>query len=245
VCEGNEHRARPKRSRMLKPSPPKVLVADDEENISFLVTAALKLAGMQVQSCGSGRDALELNACFRPDVLVLDVLLPDLNGFEVLKRLRDQGCGVPVLFLSARGETDLRVRGLTDGGDDYIVKPFALEELVARVEVALRRTGAERCSRRLTVGPLELDDEAHLVTRANEAVHLTPTEYNLLRLLMANAGRVVPREQILHHVWDYDFGGDSSIVETFVSSLRRKLDFGDVKLIHTVRGIGYTIRQAP
>jgi two-component system OmpR family response regulator len=230
---------------MMMPSPPKVLVTDDEENISFLVTSALKLAGMRVHACGTGRDTLELNASFRPDVLVLDVMLPDLSGFEVLKRLRDQGCHVPVLFLSARGETDVRVRGLVNGGDDYIVKPFALEELVARVQVALRRTDAERYGRRLAVGPVELDDEAHLVTRDDEAVHLTPTEYNLLRLLMANVGRVVPREQILHHVWDYDFGGDSSIVETFVSSLRRKLDVGDVKLIHTVRGIGYTIRQAP
>jgi two-component system OmpR family response regulator len=230
---------------MRKMAPPKVLVTDDEENISFLVVSALRLAGMETRACASGREALELNASFRPDALVLDVMLPDLDGFEVLKRIRNAGSDVPVLFLSARGDTDVRVRGLTSGGDDYIVKPFALEELVARVQVALRRSGAEEAPPRLVVGPLELDDEAHLVSRDGESVHLTPTEFNLLRLLMANAGRVVPRGQILDHVWEYDFGGDSSIVETFVSSLRRKLDRGDEKLIQTVRGIGYIIRPSP
>lgn len=227
---------------MNKPAPPKVLVTDDEENISFLVVSALRLAGIEARSCATGRKAVALNASFRPDALVLDVMLPDLDGFEVLKRIRNSGSGVPVLFLSARGETEVRVRGLTSGGDDYIVKPFALEELVARVQVALRRAGTDGASPRLVVGPLELDDEAHLVSRDGEPVHLTPTEFNLLRLLMANAGRVVSRGQILDHVWEYDFGGDSSVVETFVSGLRRKLDGGDVKLIHTVRGIGYTVR---
>ncbi|HZD88444.1 MAG TPA: response regulator transcription factor [Gaiellaceae bacterium] len=230
---------------MNRTGPPKVLVTDDEENISFLVVSALKLAGMETRSCATGREAVALNGSFRPDALVLDVMLPDLDGFEVLKRIRSTGCDVPVLFLSARGDTDVRVRGLTSGGDDYIVKPFALEELVARVQVALRRAGTDGAPPRLVVGPLELDDEAHLVSRDGEPVHLTPTEFNLLRLLMAHAGRVVPRGQILDHVWDYDFGGDSSIIETFVSGLRRKLDIGDVKLIHTVRGIGYTIRSSP
>ncbi|MFN0153940.1 MAG: response regulator transcription factor [Gaiella sp.] len=220
----------------------KVLVVDDEENISFLVVSALRLAGIEARACASGRAALQEAASFRPDAVVLDVMLPDLDGFEVLKRLRGSGSQVPVLFLSARDETETRVRGLTSGGDDYIVKPFALEELVARVQVALRRSGATGGPRRLVAGEIELDDDAHLVTRAGEPVHLTPTEYNLLRLLMVNAGRVVPRAQILDHVWDYDFGGDSSIVETFVSYLRRKIDTGEPKLIHTVRGIGYTMR---
>jgi len=173
---------------------------------------------------------------------VLDVMLPDLDGFEVLRRLRQRRLVMPVLFLSARTETADRVRGLTSGGDDYITKPFALEELVARGEIALRRSGAAATEPQIAVADLVLDDDAHLVTRAGEEVQLTPTEYKLCRLLLTNAGRVLSRAQILDHVWNYDFDGDSAIVETFVSSLRKKIDHVEPRLVQTVRGIGYTIR---
>lgn len=198
---------------------------------------------MEVEVAANGRDALTSTEQFRPDVLVLDVMLPDLDGFAVLQELRSRGHLMPVLFLTARDETTDRVRGLTSGGDDYITKPFALEELVARVQVALRRGGiAPRQSAKLVVADLELDDDAHQVTRSGSVVHLTPTEYKLCRLLMSNAGRVVSRGQILDHVWEYDFDGESAIVETFVSSLRKKIDNVEPKLVETVRGIGYTIR---
>ena len=176
-------------------------------------------------------------------MLVLDIMLPDIDGYEILQQLRKAGNMVPVLFLTARGTTADRVKGLTSGGDDYITKPFALEELVARVQVALRRIGAAETPGRIVVGDLELDEDAHLVTKAGEPVHLTPTEYKLCRLLLTNAGRVVSRAQILDHVWEYDFDGESAIVETFVSSLRKKVDNSEARLIETVRGVGYTIRQ--
>ena len=223
---------------------PRVLVVDDEANISSLVASALRLAHIEVEVAATAREALTTTEVFRPDALVLDVMLPDLDGFEVLRQLRTRGHLMPVLFLSARTETEDRVRGLTSGGDDYITKPFALEELVARVQVALRRSGAASArSGKLTIADLELDDDAHLVHRAGAAVHLTPTEYKLCRLLMTNAGRVVSRGQILDHVWEYDFDGESAIVETFISSLRKKIDDSEPHLIHTVRGIGYTIRS--
>lgn len=224
-------------------STPKVLVVDDEENISFLIASALRLADMTVEVAATGGDALRLAADFAPDVLVLDIMLPDIDGYEILQQLRKAGNMVPVLFLTARGTTADRVKGLTSGGDDYITKPFALEELVARVQVALRRIGAAETPGRIVVGDLELDEDAHLVTKAGEPVHLTPTEYKLCRLLLTNAGRVVSRAQILDHVWEYDFDGESAIVETFVSSLRKKVDNSEARLIETVRGVGYTIRQ--
>jgi two-component system OmpR family response regulator len=171
-------------------------------------------------------------------------MLPDLTGFEVLRLLRRRGMEMPVLFLTARGATADRVRGLTSGGDDYITKPFALEELVARVQVALRRSGADggATPARIEVADLVLDDDAHQVTRAGRPIHLTPTEYKLCRLLMTNAGRVLSRAQILDHVWEYDFDGESAIVETFISSLRKKVDHTDPRLITTVRGVGYSLR---
>lgn len=224
-------------------SEPRVLVVDDEENISFLVASALRLADMEVAVAATGRDALTVTEQFEPDVLVLDVMLPDIDGFAVLQQLRSRGHLMPVLFLTARDETADRVRGLTSGGDDYITKPFALEELVARVQVALRRRGvAPADSAIIRIGDLVLDNDAHRVSRAGKSVHLTPTEYKLCRLLMTNAGRVVSRGQILDHVWEYDFDGESAIVETFVSSLRKKIDSGEPKLLETVRGIGYMIR---
>ena len=182
--------------------------------------------------------------CF--DLVVLDVMLPDLDGFDVLRRLRETGVGAPVLFLTARDATADRVHGLTVGGDDYVVKPFAIEELVARVHAVLRRAGQSEAQRTvLRCADLELDDEAHVVRRAGRLVALSPTEYKLLRYLLLNMGRVVSRGQILDHVWNYDFDGQSGVVDTFIGYLRRKLDTTEPRLIHTVRGVGYSIRLQP
>lgn len=222
---------------------PKVLVVDDEENISFLVSSALKLDGCEVRTAASGREAVIETERFAPDAIVLDVMLPDFDGFEVLRRVRNAGCQAPVLFLTARDGTGDKVLGLTSGGDDYIVKPFVLEELVARVQVALRRRGSSPLSSRLQVHDLVLDDDAHRVWRGDTEVHLSATEYRLLHCLMANAGRAVTRAQILDHVWQYDFDGESSIIESFMSNLRKKVDATEPKLIHTVRGVGYSIRE--
>ena len=221
-----------------------VLVVDDEENISYLVSSALRLADLEVTTASTGEEALAACTPTFPDVIVLDVMLPDLDGFAVLRRLRDRGVGAPVLFLTARSDTADRVRGLTSGGDDYIVKPFALEELVARVHVALRRRGTTPTpSGRHQVHDLVLDEDQHRVWRGATEVHLTATEFNLLRILLSNAGRVVTRAQILDHVWQYDFAGESAIIESFVSTLRKKVDATEPKLIHTVRGVGYTVRE--
>jgi two-component system, OmpR family, response regulator len=222
---------------------PRVLVVDDEENVSFLVTSALRLAGIETRTAADGASALTEADAFAPDAVVLDVMLPDFDGFEVLRRLRGRGCQAPVLFVTARDQTADRVRGLTLGGDDYIVKPFALEELVARVQVALRRSGVGTQSSRLRVADLELDLDAHRVWRGGREVDLSPTELSLLRCLMANAGRVVSRAQILDAVWHYDFQGESTIIESFVSNLRRKVDDVEPRLIRTVRGVGYSIRE--
>jgi two-component system, OmpR family, response regulator len=223
---------------------PRVLVVDDDENISFLVSSALRYDKFDVRTAATGADAVAVAASFGPDVIVLDVMLPDYDGFEVLKMLRAEGCHAPVLFLTARHTTADRVRGLTAGGDDYIVKPFALEELIARIHVALRRTGtlASTKSGRFQVADLVLDDDAHRVWRGDEEIHLSGTEFKLLRCLMANAGRVMTRGQILDHVWEYDFDGESAIIESFIKNLRKKVDRDEPKLIHTVRGIGYSIR---
>jgi len=222
---------------------PRILVVDDEENISFLVESALRLVGMQTQCAATGRDAITAATSFQPDLIVLDVMLADLNGFDVLRRLRDSGQLMPVIFLSARDSTDDRVQGLTIGGDDYMVKPFAVAELVARVQLALRRSGMGTGPRTLRCADLELDDDAHRVTRAGQVVKLSATEFKLLRYLLTNTGRVLSRAQILDHVWDYDFGGESSVIETFMSYLRRKVDFVEPKLIHTIRGVGYCLRD--
>jgi len=222
---------------------PRILVVDDEENISFLVESALRLVGMQTQCAATGRDAITATTSFQPDLIVLDVMLADLNGFDVLRRLRDSGQLMPVIFLSARDSTDDRVQGLTIGGDDYMVKPFAVAELVARVQLALRRSGMGTGPKTLRCADLELDDDAHRVTRAGQVVKLSATEFKLLRYLLTNTGRVLSRAQILDHVWDYDFGGESSVIETFMSYLRRKVDFVEPKLIHTIRGVGYCLRD--
>jgi two-component system OmpR family response regulator len=221
---------------------PKVLVVDDEENIRFLVESALQLAGMETAGAEDGRAGLKLVSDFRPDLIVLDVMMPELDGFDVLQRLRDGGSRTPVIFLTARDSTDDRVRGLTAGGDDYMVKPFAVAELVARVQLRLQQAGRATNQTVLRCADLELDIDAHRVSRAGTVVELSPTEYKLLRYLLANSGRVLTRAQLLDHVWEYDFGGDSSVVDTYISYLRRKLDHVEPKLIHTIRGVGFCLR---
>lgn len=221
---------------------PRVLVVDDEENISYLVESALQLDGIDTAKAADGHQALALVESFRPQAIVLDVMMPGLDGFEVVRRLRSDGVKTPVLFLTARDGVDDRVHGLTHGGDDYIVKPFAVAELVARVRLALRHAGLGSEDDMLGVADLEIDQRAHRVTRAGQVVTLSPTEYKLLRYLLLNVGQVLTRAQILDHVWNYDFGGDASVVETYVSYLRRKVDMVEPKLLHTVRGVGYTLR---
>jgi two-component system OmpR family response regulator len=223
--------------------PPRVLVTDDEDNIRFLLDAALRHFGFDVYLAASGREALGAVAETKPDLIVLDVMLPDLDGFEVCRRLRSDGVRVPVLFLTARDGTEDKVRGLTLGGDDYVTKPFSLEEVVARVRAILRRASGDTPTSVLRFADLEMDEDAHVVRRANTAVDLSPTEYKLLRYLLVNSGRVVTRAQILDHVWEYDFGGEATVVETYVSYLRKKLDPLGEPLIKTVRGVGYALRQ--
>jgi two-component system, OmpR family, response regulator len=224
----------------------RVLVVDDEESIVQLLCTALWYEGFATASAASGREALTAAARFRPDLVLLDVMLPDIDGFEVHRRLSGASAGrLPVVFLTARRDTDDRVRGLTIGADDYVVKPFSLEELIARVRAVLRRTRGQEGARRLAVEDLELDEETREVRRGGRLVELTPTEFGLLRYLMANAGRVLSKAQILDHVWSYDFGGDSNVVETYISYLRKKIDREDEPLIHTVRGFGYALRRRP
>ncbi|MCU0262455.1 MAG: response regulator transcription factor [Candidatus Nanopelagicales bacterium] len=222
---------------------PRVLVVDDEENVAYLIASALRLAGYETLTAATGTEAVARAATFGPHVVVLDVMLPDIDGYEVLRRVRASGSDAAVLFVTARGATADRVRGLTSGGDDYIVKPFELEELVARVQVAVRRAGVGGSASRLEVADLAMDLDARRVWRGGVEAQLTATEFNLLRVLMANAGRVVAREQILDSVWQYDFNGESSIIESFIRNLRRKVDAAPPKLIHTIRGVGYSIRE--
>jgi two-component system OmpR family response regulator len=222
---------------------PRVLVVDDEPNIAQLVAMALGYEGFAVETAADGRGALAAVRTFGPHLVVLDVMLPDLDGFEVARRLRAAAEPVPVLFLTARDRVEDRVRGLTLGGDDYLTKPFAVEELVARVRAILRRTGsAAPTETRLQFADLELDEETRGVRRAGRPIRLSPTEFSLLRYLMLNARLIRSKTQILDHVWQYDFGGDGGIVETYIGYLRRKIDDGAPPLIHTVRGVGYTLR---
>jgi two-component system OmpR family response regulator len=220
-----------------------LLLVDDEENLRSMLRAALRHEGFEVHPVGTGREALDAIPIVKPDLIVLDVMLPDLDGFEVCNRLRREGSKTPVLFLTARDGTEDKVRGLTLGGDDYLVKPFSLDELVARIGAVLRRSGMDRGTSTLAYADLELDDDAHRVSRAGVEVSLSPTEYNLLRYLLANAGRVLSKAQILDHVWQYDFGGEGGVVETYIGYLRKKVDNVEPKLIHTVRGVGYVIRE--
>jgi two-component system, OmpR family, response regulator len=220
-----------------------ILVVDDEDTILDLLSAALRFAGFRVQTAATGRDALAAVRDAEPDLIVLDVNLPDVDGFEVCRRLREGQHEAPVIFLTARdAAVDLRT-GFTRGGDDYLNKPFSLEELMLRIQAILRRTrGTQTESARLISGELVLDQEAHRVWRGEHEVSLSPTEFRLLRYLMLNRDRVVSRQQILDHVWDYDFYGEPTAVETYISYLRRKLDDRSGQLIRTVRGVGYSLR---
>ena len=221
---------------------PRVLVVDDEPNITELVAMALRYEGFMVKTAATGRGAIAAVSQFSPALMILDVMLPDIDGIEVLRRLNGAGTKVPIIFLTAKDATEDKVHGLTVGGDDYVTKPFSIEELMARVRVVLRRHGSDTQSSKLTLADLELDDDAHEVRRHGHVVELTNTEYRLLRYLLINAGRVLTRSQILDHVWHYDFGGDASVLETYVSYLRRKVDRYHPSLIQTVRGVGYVLR---
>ncbi len=221
----------------------RLLLVDDEDNLRSMLEAALRHSGFDVHPVASGRAAIDATAEVQPDLIVLDVMLPDLDGFEVCRRLRTDGSKVPVVFLTAKDGTEDKVRGLTLGGDDYLVKPFSLDELVARINAVLRRSGLEANDSVMSCADLTMDDDAHRVTRAGVEVSLSPTEYQLLRYLLLNQGRVVSKSQILDHVWHFDFGGDGGIVETYIGYLRRKLDQGEPKLIHTIRSVGYTLRE--
>jgi two-component system OmpR family response regulator len=222
----------------------RILVVDDEPNIVDVISMALRFHGFEIESAGTGADAIAAVRSFKPDLIVLDVMLPDMEGFDVARRLGAERARVPIIFLTARDATEDKVRGLTVGGDDYVTKPFSLEELVARIRSVMRRTGAaEPESAKLVFEDLELDDDAHEVTRAGSYIQLTAKEYRLLRYLMLNPRRVLTRQQLLEHVWDYDFGGDARVLETYVSYLRRKLDGHGPPLIHTVRGVGYALRS--
>ncbi|MFN2624897.1 MAG: response regulator transcription factor [Mycobacteriales bacterium] len=220
----------------------RLLVVDDEPNIRELLSASLRFAGFDVTTAADGQRALTAARKERPDLVVLDVMMPGVDGFEVVRRLRAEGIHAPVLFLTARDSTEDKVAGLTLGGDDYVTKPFSLEEVVARIRAILRRQGAETQPSRLSFADIELDDDTHEVWKARAPVALSPTEFKLLRYFMQNPGRVLSKAQILDHVWHYDFGGEANVVESYVSYLRRKLDTTEPKLLHTLRGVGYVLR---
>jgi|SRR5581483_4470418 len=227
----------------------RVLVVDDEEHITELVSMGLTYNGFECERVGSGREALKAVEQCRPDLIVLDVMLPDLDGLEVAKRLRQaEGAAtrVPIIFLTARDTTQDKIEGLRLGSDDYVTKPFSIEELIERVKAVLRRSaGAGPGSNKLSYADLELDEETRDVWRAGKLVELTPTEYKLLHYLLSNARRVLTRDQILEQVWDYTFAGNASVLETYISYLRHKIDDVDPPLIHTVRGVGYSLRLPP
>lgn len=219
---------------------PNVLLVEDEENIAYVVAVALRHAAFDVRVVGTGAEALQLSSSNPPiDLIVLDVMLPDVDGFEICRRLRADNNNVPILFLTARDAPSDRLHGLTIGGDDYLIKPFGVDELVARVKVILRRAGRAPATQIVQCGELAMDDDAHIVRRAEREIILSPTEYKMLRYLMRNAGLVVSKTQILDHVWHYDFIGESTVVETHLSTLRKKLGPDSRELIQTVRGYGY------
>ncbi|WP_442916780.1 response regulator transcription factor [Lentzea sp. NBC_00516] len=221
----------------------RLLVVEDEPSIRELLCASLRFAGFTVSSAATGSEALTAARTDVPDLVLLDVMLPDRDGFEVVRRLRSGGVRVPVLYLTARDSTDDRITGLTIGGDGYITKPFSLEEVIARVTAVLRRTRPGGESEQLTCGDLSLDVESHIVRRGARVVELSPTEFRLLHYLMRNSGRVLSKAQILDQVWSHDFDGDVGVVESYISYLRRKVDASEPRLIHTVRGLGYMIRR--
>jgi len=240
------------RSRPLSPAqrpdsePVKVLVVDDEDTLSELLSMALRYEGWEVRTAATGAAAVREARNFRPDAVILDMMLPDIDGLEVLRRLRADRLDVPVLFLTARDAVEDRVAGLTAGGDDYVTKPFSLEEVIARVRGLMRRTrplvAAEETE--LVVGDLSMDEDSHEVRRAGAPISLTATEFELLRFLMRNPRRVLSKAQILDRVWNYDFGGQANVVELYISYLRKKVDAGRSPMIHTMRGAGYVLKPA-
>ena len=227
-------------------TPPRVLVVDDEPTLTDLLSMALRYEGWDVRTAPDGMSAVRTARDFRPDAVVLDIMLPDMSGLEVLRKLRADATDVPVLFLTAMDATEDRIAGLTAGGDDYVTKPFSLEELVARLRNLLRRTHVlvQQADSRLIVGDLALDEDSHEVTRDGEIINLTATEYELLRYLMRNPRRVLSKAQILDRVWNYDFGGQANVVELYISYLRKKVDAGRAPMIHTMRGAGYVLKPA-
>jgi two-component system, OmpR family, response regulator len=226
--------------------PVRVLVVDDEATLAELVSMALRLEGWEVRSAGDGLGAVRTARDFRPDAVVLDVMLPDIDGYEVLRRMRADTPALPVLFLTAKDAVEDRIAGLTAGGDDYVTKPFSLEEVTLRLRALMRRTGIAEASAgaTLVVGDLTLDEDSREVHRAGTAVELTATEFELLRFLMRNPRRVLSKAQILDRVWNYDFGGQANIVELYISYLRKKIDAGRTPMIHTMRGAGYVLKPA-
>ena len=231
--------------RRLDGSPVRAVVVDDEATLADLLTMALRYEGWDVKAAADGRTAIALIREFKPDVVILDVMLPDIDGLQVLHRLRSDGHDMPILFLTAKDALDDRIAGLTAGGDDYVTKPFSLEELIARLRGLIRRstvTIADSADPVLRLGDLSLDEESYEVRRGDRLIELTATEFELLRFLMRNPRRVVSKIQILDRVWSYDFGGRSSIVEIYISYLRKKIDAGASPMIHTVRGVGYLLK---
>jgi two-component system, OmpR family, response regulator len=229
------------------PKEARLLVVDDEPNILELLSASLRFAGFDVATATNGNDALRVAASYQPDLVVLDVMMPGLDGFEVVRRLRQEEQRVPVLFLTAKDGTEDKIAGLTLGGDDYITKPFSLEEVIARIRAVLRRlagaTPAQPSTATLCFGDIEMNDDTHEVFKAGKAVTLSPTEFKLLRYFLQNPTRVLSKAQILDHVWHYDFGGDANVVESYISYLRRKIDTTEPRLLHTIRSVGYVLRQ--
>ena len=221
----------------------RLLVVEDEPNIRELLATSLRFAGFEVHTASNGTEAIRLAGSLEPDLVVLDVMLPDLDGFAVTRRIRESGKHIPIVFVTARDSLDDKIKGLTVGGDDYVTKPFSLDEVVARIRAVLRRTRGETDDQTvLRFEDLELDEDAHEVRRGHRIIETSPTEFNLLRYLMLNPNRVLSKAQILDHVWDYDFRGESGIVESYISYLRRKIDTTEPRLLHTVRGVGYVLR---
>lgn len=227
-------------------NPINILVVDDEAVLAELVSMALRYEGWEITTAGDGASAIAAARSSRPDAVVLDVMLPDMSGLDVLRKLRETNPNIPVLVLTAKDALEDRIAGLTAGGDDYVTKPFSIEEVVLRLRALLRRTGvtAADASAQIVVGDLVLDEDSHEVTRAGESVTLTSTEFELLRFLMRNPKRVLSKAQILDRVWSYDFGGRSNIVELYISYLRKKIDSGRKPMIHTLRGAGYVLKPA-
>ena len=239
----------PAPARLQRPdgSPVRVLVVDDEHNLTELLSMALRYEGWDVRAASTGSAAVRAARGFEPDAVVLDMMLPDFDGLEVLRRMRAHSSEIPVLFLTAKDAVEDRVNGLTAGGDDYVTKPFSLEEVVARLRSLMRRTAiaTDESSSLLVVGDLTMDEDSHEVTRGGDQIQLTATEFELLRYLMRNPRRVLSKAQILDRVWNYDFGGQANVVELYISYLRKKIDVGREPMIHTMRGVGYVLKPAP